>query len=208
MAREHTPSTKEGALLRVARQRLRPKLSMGDAAEQAGITADYWGHIERGYQSMGKDQPPREVIAPASTLAHMARAAKLTPEELAEAGRTDAADFLRDLLRQDSAEVALPLVPNEARQAVADLKELARVESRSLAQLLLEAGLADEGDLVIPDALPKDRHIAAIEAEDIPDEVKQRLIKKYLERRAEIFEAERLRAERRRRDRERRQPGE
>src|SRR6478752_4558052 len=96
------PSTAEGTLLRRARERIRPKASIATAAKQAGVSPENWGHVERGYQSMGKEQPPRTVIPPAPTLAHMAHAVGVTPDELEQIGRTDAADILRDLQPQPS----------------------------------------------------------------------------------------------------------
>lgn len=192
MAREQTPSTREGALLRRARQRLRPRLSMAEAAQGAGISEDYWGHIERGYQSMGKGQPPRQVIAPSDTLAHMARAVSLTPDELSEAGRDDAAAVLADLL--GSERESPPVISEGLRRAVSDLRAKAAAEHRSVGQVLVEAGV-DPEELVIPDALPKDPIIAEIEAEDIPRESKDRLIGIYLSHRTELLEAERKRAE-------------
>jgi len=62
------------------------------------MSAENWGHVERGYQSLGRGKPVRVVIPPADTLAHMALVVGLRPGDLAEIGRDDAAESLRDLL--------------------------------------------------------------------------------------------------------------
>jgi transcriptional regulator with XRE-family HTH domain len=86
--------------------------------------------------------------------------------------------------------------------AVIRLRAVAGAEGKTIGEILTEHGV-DADELVIPDALPLDPIIAEIEAEDLPEETKARLIKIYLDRRAEIFEAERLRVERERAARER-----
>lgn len=86
----------EGAAIQRALQRTR--LSAREAAGRAGISEGRWRQIVNGYQSAGGQRIP--VTAPAVTLAHMARAVDLKPEDLAEAGRDDAADVLADILAQ------------------------------------------------------------------------------------------------------------
>jgi transcriptional regulator with XRE-family HTH domain len=83
----------EGALIQ--RAMVRQRLSARQAAVKAGISEGRWRQIVSGYQSARGQQFP--VTAPAATLAHMAAAVGLTPEDLTEAGRGDAADILRDL---------------------------------------------------------------------------------------------------------------
>jgi hypothetical protein len=56
-----------------------------------------WRHIERGYQT--KNRPVR---APDKTLAHMAHVVGVSPERLGEVGREDAAEVLREILRQEA----------------------------------------------------------------------------------------------------------
>lgn len=65
-------------------------------ATLAGISATRWRHIVNGYQPMGAGQN-LVVVAPPGTLARMARAVGVTPEQLAEVGRDDAAAELRAL---------------------------------------------------------------------------------------------------------------
>lgn len=174
MPRDLPPRTKEGALLRRARQRLSPRLSIAAAAKRAGVSAENWGHVERGYQSQGRGQPPRVVIPPGDTLAHMAYAVNITPDELAEIGRKDAADLLGEIIKkrghtttvtlERSAPAINSTVPArwltmelECRGHLADtlidavdvLKSVARHWDYSLAELLLESGMAEPADLVI-----------------------------------------------------------
>lgn len=91
--------TREGELIRLARMRATPRLSIRAAAAKAGISAETWGYVERGYQSLGQGKPVRVHIPPADTLAHMANVVGLSPERLEEIGRADAAKVLREIRR-------------------------------------------------------------------------------------------------------------
>lgn len=84
----------EGQLLQAALKK--SKLSARMAAQQAGISEGRWRQIASGYQvvSAGQYAPVR---APAETVARMANVAKVSAEQLEEAGRPDAADELRRL---------------------------------------------------------------------------------------------------------------
>ncbi|MFJ5532374.1 hypothetical protein [Streptomyces sp. NPDC093261] len=97
---EHGPPTPPPEAVLVRRARLARGLSTAQAASQATtrLGASRWGQIERGYKNPG--EPLR---APADTLAHMAHIVGLTPDRLEEAGRDDAADILREILRQQPA---------------------------------------------------------------------------------------------------------
>jgi hypothetical protein len=83
----------EGAAIQ--RAMIRERLSARQAAPLAGMSEGRWRQIVSGYQSVGGQHLP--VKAPAATLARMAQAVKLTPEDLIDAGRRDAAEVLRDL---------------------------------------------------------------------------------------------------------------
>ena len=82
----------EGRLIHDAADHL--DLSIREAAKRAGISYGRWRQIVTGYQNVspGSFAP---VHAPAKTLAKMARVVGVTPEQLTEAGRDDAAEFLR-----------------------------------------------------------------------------------------------------------------
>lgn len=78
-------------------------LSARKAAGKVPISEGRWRQIVTGYQnvSAGVYAPVR---GPAETLARMARVVGVTPEQLDEAGREDAAEALRDLHSSESAE--------------------------------------------------------------------------------------------------------
>ncbi|WP_225793823.1 hypothetical protein [Streptomyces aculeolatus] len=79
----------------------RTKLSARRAAELAGISDARWRQITSGYQMVsGNPIPVRD--APAETVARMALVADVTPEELEEDDRPDAAGELRQLLADAS----------------------------------------------------------------------------------------------------------
>lgn len=101
----------EGRLIADAADRL--SLSIREAARRAGISYGRWRQIVMGYQNVS----PGEfavVRAPAKTVARMAQAAGVTPEQMeAEGERPDAAQELREILRQqeDSRAAAPPFTP-------------------------------------------------------------------------------------------------
>lgn len=107
MAATRPPATPEGVFIRRLREAHNPPLSIPKAAALAGMSAENWGHIERGYQAS------RPVVPPAPTLARMADALGTTPERLeTEVGRADAAELLREMQRDKAA----PQQPPGARK--------------------------------------------------------------------------------------------
>ena len=84
---------REAALIEAARKRAR--LSVREAARQAGLSDARWRQITSGYQSVSGSHIA--VKAPADTLARMAQVLHITGEELVEVGREDAAKALRDI---------------------------------------------------------------------------------------------------------------
>ena len=77
-------------------------LSIRQAAERAGLSVTLWRQVEAGYTTPAAGvQLPK--IAPAGTLAQMAQAVDLSPATLEEAGRSDAAEILANMLRQAEA---------------------------------------------------------------------------------------------------------
>lgn len=97
MARDLPPPTPEGQLIRRVRESLRPRLPVAAAAERAGVGEATWGNTERGYRTMGRGAPPQPFRPSAQTLAHMAHAIGLTPADLEEVGREDAATILAEM---------------------------------------------------------------------------------------------------------------
>jgi transcriptional regulator with XRE-family HTH domain len=87
----------EAVLLRRARKAR--GLTLADAAAEAGVVkASRWGQIENGY--VMKDGVPIPTSAKDMQLAHMARVVGLTSQQLAAAGREDAAAILGEIERQ------------------------------------------------------------------------------------------------------------
>ena len=81
----------EGKLIGDAADRL--DLSIREAAKRAGISYGRWRQIVTGYQNVSPGSFAA-VHAPAKTLAKMARVVGVTPAQLTEAGREDAAAIL------------------------------------------------------------------------------------------------------------------
>jgi len=87
--------TPEGALIRRTRETAIPKLPIRVAAERAGMSAEQWGYIERGYRPSRAGEPPQPFSPPAATLARIARTLRIPARQLAEeGGRPDAAALL------------------------------------------------------------------------------------------------------------------
>jgi hypothetical protein len=84
----------EAALIKKALRRAR--LSGREAARRSELSETRWRQIVNGYQDVGRGIRA-EVTAPDETLARMAHAVGVTPDELREAGRSDAADLLVEL---------------------------------------------------------------------------------------------------------------
>jgi transcriptional regulator with XRE-family HTH domain len=96
----------EGELIRRAREAYIPRLSLRSAAAKVGISVEYWGQVERGYQQAGRGRPVRRVVPGAQTLAQMAYAVEVAPNELEEVGRHDAAEVLEEIIRRQKARQA------------------------------------------------------------------------------------------------------
>lgn len=95
MTSDEPGPTLEGQLIKRVRESLRPRVTAAEAAQRAGISAEMWGHIERGHRSAGKGKGRIPVRATSATLAHMAFEIGVTAADLEEAGRGDAAETLR-----------------------------------------------------------------------------------------------------------------
>lgn len=68
-------------------------MSARAAAKEASLSDARWRQIVNGYASVGAGQTV-PVEGPAETIARMAMAVGVTPDQLRQAGRTDAADLL------------------------------------------------------------------------------------------------------------------
>jgi transcriptional regulator with XRE-family HTH domain len=136
MARPHPPPYAQ----LIARSRLAPpKMTITEAARRAGISDTRWSQLENGYRmNRGHAEPE---WAPADTLAHMARAVGVTPAQLQDAARDDAA-------------AELAALPAAIPEAVPDFAELARsYQELAEAQRRVEEKL----DRVLRDREPNDK---------------------------------------------------
>lgn len=86
----------EGELITAARERAR--LSVREAARRAGISEGWWRQIVKGYQTLSGGGYGL-LRGPAETVARMAQVVEVTPQQLEDAGRPDAANELRALER-------------------------------------------------------------------------------------------------------------
>ena len=85
----------EGVLIESARRDA--KLSVREAARRAGISEGWWRQVVKGYQSLSGGSFGAVRAVPAETVAKMARAAGVTPEQMeGEGRRPDAAKILRE----------------------------------------------------------------------------------------------------------------
>ena len=90
----------EGRLIHDAANRL--DLSIREAAKRAGISYGRWRQIVVGYQNISPGVYGA-VHAPAKTVAKMAKVVGVTPAQLTEAGRDDAAEALTGLQQPEPA---------------------------------------------------------------------------------------------------------
>ncbi|MGP3914384.1 helix-turn-helix domain-containing protein [Nonomuraea sp. 10N515B] len=97
---ERPEAPPEGQLIAAALKRKR--LSAREAARRTGISEGRWRQIVSGYQTVSGVHV--SVRGPAETVARMAHIAGLSPTQLVEANRSDAADELREILQAPDAE--------------------------------------------------------------------------------------------------------
>ncbi|NUS17631.1 MAG: hypothetical protein HOY69_40595 [Streptomyces sp.] len=100
----------EGTLIKRAQVAL--QISQREAARRARLSEARWRQLVSGYQLVQRTHVP--VRSPDKTLARMARAVGVTAEQLADAGREDAARALRDVEAEEAAEAAAERAAAEA----------------------------------------------------------------------------------------------
>jgi transcriptional regulator with XRE-family HTH domain len=100
----------EAELIRQRREAAVPEMSRRQAAAKAGISASQWSDVERGHKKAGSGVVV-PVKATPETLARMAKIAGISADDLAAAGRADAADELRALGHQQEIRHRLASVP-------------------------------------------------------------------------------------------------
>jgi transcriptional regulator with XRE-family HTH domain len=97
----------EARVLRVAR--IGHQMSVREAAQRAGVSVSLWRQVEAGYMTPTKGMHTPK-IAPAPTLARMAKAVNLSVEDLESEGRRpDAAEILREIIRQRNTDGSIPV---------------------------------------------------------------------------------------------------
>jgi transcriptional regulator with XRE-family HTH domain len=101
----------------------RGRLSIRKAATAAGISEARWRQLESGARSTPLGYAPES--APPDTLARMAHAVGVTPDELREAGHPEAAAILAAHAAEQAAEA-------EADEAAADAGARAAAQARGL----------------------------------------------------------------------------
>lgn len=127
MADDDLQPPPEAVVIRLAR--LAKGLSPEEAAARTSIRlrGGRWRQIEKGYE---RRDPPKSTRALDKTLAHMAFVVDVTPSQLDECGRTDAAEILRVMLQQESRAATEPDLNNRMERAAweAPIPEDARRE--------------------------------------------------------------------------------
>lgn len=86
-----------GKLLESAREARRPKLSQNATAKAAGLSPTTYRRVIRGIARFGGRDT--EFEGTPESIASIAKVLRVTPEQLEEVDRTDAAEELRSLLR-------------------------------------------------------------------------------------------------------------
>ncbi len=154
----HPETPPEADLIRHRREAAIPGTSRRQAAAKAGISASQWSDVERGHKKAGSGVVV-PVLATADTLARMARVVGVSADDLAAAGRPDAAGQLRALDQE-----------RDLRQRIAAIP-----------------GLGAIGALSLPDTHGKDllpliaAGLDAIEGSDLPKTARRELTSLFVD---------------------------
>lgn len=147
----------EGRLIAAAAEH--QELSIREAARRAGISYGRWRQITSGFQNVSPGSYAA-VRAPARTLAKMAQAVGVTPDELAGAGREDAAQVLAEMQRRE-ADAAPPRLKASPRRKAAppasndpDLRPWRQQVLREAYEAAGILGRLSPGELPEPDQVP------------------------------------------------------
>ncbi|MGO4421468.1 hypothetical protein AB4Z54_22870 [Streptomyces sp. MCAF7] len=148
---DHTPPP-EAALIKTALKLTR--ISGRAAAKQAGISDARWRQIISGYQSVSGTKIA--VHAPPDTLARMALVVGVTPQQLAGAGRTDAAEALEELAMATAGQPTGPYANDPNVEAIATLlRNLPAEAQEEVLRRVRSANPADDE----PEAITQRRHV-------------------------------------------------
>lgn len=120
----------EGRLIALAQKHSR--MSQREVAKRAGISEARWRNIVSGYQTVSAGTYAA-IRGPADTVARMAQAVGVTPEQLEAADREDAAAELRELPPLQEPEVSAD-IDEQVEKLTAEIQEI-RKELRELREL-------------------------------------------------------------------------
>lgn len=151
---ERPPAPPEAAIIRLAREAA--NIRIADAAARAGVSVARWSQIEAGSELRHGEASP--VTGRAGTIARMAHVAGVSPERLADAGgRPDAAEILREIIRQQDAAGGAAVTVAPARPAASDDPDLQKWRQQVLREAYGAAGVLARlgpGELPEPDDIP------------------------------------------------------
>lgn len=115
----------------------RGRLSIRKAATVAGMSEARWRQLEGGFRATPLGPAPE--TAPDATLARMAHAVGVTPDELKETGRADAAALLGAYAAEQAAiSEADEDAADAAARAAADLRGLTARQRAALAAMITD----------------------------------------------------------------------
>ncbi|MCZ2837181.1 helix-turn-helix domain-containing protein [Modestobacter sp. VKM Ac-2985] len=134
---EKPPQPPEGKLIGDAMKRR--GMSARSAATASGISDTRWRHIVAGYQPVGDLYVP--VSGPPETVARMAHAVGVKPEQLSEVGREDAA---AELAKLEEALASTELPVGSGTEPL-DLAGLSAVQIEAV-KAVIRAMRADRGE--------------------------------------------------------------
>ncbi|HEY6116292.1 MAG TPA: helix-turn-helix transcriptional regulator [Candidatus Dormibacteraeota bacterium] len=138
------PPPAEATLIRLVREASGLSPEAAAAKMEIKFSGSRWRQIERGFRA----DTQSKVIAPASTLAHMARVLGISADRLAETDREDAVALLRELERAKTTDAppaeAAPLVELEEWQQQVILNALDEKPRSSQEKALLLRTLASK----------------------------------------------------------------
>ena len=133
------PPPREACLIRERRIAQVPRLSMRRAAHLAGIAAQSWANVETGQKNLGAG-----IVVPhegsADMVARMASVVGVTPDELAGAGREDAAAILAIIDKARPSARAADTIGQavDAISAASGLTERQKVKLRQMVEQLVD----------------------------------------------------------------------
>ena len=128
----------EAELIRQRREAMDPGMSRRQAAAKTGISPSHWSDVERGHKKAGTGVVV-PIRATAKTLARMARVVGVSADDLAAAGRRDAARQFRDVEHERGLRQRIAAVPGLGTLTGPPLPDVADEELLPLVGRALDA---------------------------------------------------------------------